>query len=231
MKLVLLSLIAQTGSKRTSGMRVCELRLVWASAKLGALVTCLSHGNCFRAEKIWPRRETMKWGMLYTGEASQIRHRNSCRAGLWRPVFQEQGTGSSFFFCILAGVPVRVFLLCFPSADAGSPVFLYFPKKIRLPAASLHCLHHIALPSCLSSILFSPFSPSPSSSPSLSLPSSRRRPPQNHTKIFRGINPKKFPEWGPSNTSNWKGLVPWRVEVHGSSSGMMATEYWVTRTL
>ena len=33
------------------------------------------------------------------------------------------------FFCVLAGVPVWVFLLCFPSADAGSPVFLYFPSR------------------------------------------------------------------------------------------------------
>ena len=66
---------------------------------------------------------------LTTGLARQIRHRNSCRTGFWRPVFQEQGAGSSFFFCVLAGVPVWVFLLCFPSADAGSPVFLYFPSR------------------------------------------------------------------------------------------------------
>ena len=131
--------------------------------------------------------------------------------------FYEQGVGSSFFFCVLAGVPVRVFLLCFPSADAGSPVFLYFPKKIRLPAASLHCLHHIALPSCLSSLLFSPFSPSPSSSPSLSLPSSRRRPPQ--------ITQQNFPWHQPETCFRYGVLV-----TLPAGKGLCLDGFWVRIT-
>jgi len=122
-----------------TGRVVCLLSLGWVPAWVLKSLLVWSSGPRFCCFHRPPRKRSPALSALSrpefasTGLARQNRHRNSCRTGFWRPVFQEQGAGSSFFICVLAGVPVRVFLLCFPSADAGSPVFLYFPGK-KTPA-------------------------------------------------------------------------------------------------
>ena len=166
-----------------------------------------------------------------TGVAGQIRHRNSCRTGFWRPVFQERGAGSSFFFAFSRGCRSGYFFCVFSAPMSDLLSFCISQKKSA------------CRPTLFTVFITSPFPPAspPSSFPLflLLLPLLLLflfPPPvvvllKTTRKKIRGINPNIFPEWDPSNTSNWKGLVPWRVEVHGSSSGMMATEYCVTRTL